>query len=1028
MFTSTLLAVLLTVASQRDADRLAPPERPVFGFPSEDNALASPSPAPISNPSSELNNVCPESFHNDARLADVCFVDEQCGWAVGDRGTIWHTEDGGRQWRLQRCGVNCLLQSVCFINRKIGWAAGGFAQPYSHTGCGVLLFTRDGGQTWTGNPRLLLPALKRIIFTDDEHGWAIGFPSAMYPSGVFKSDDGGRSWRPLAGSGGSAWMTGDFLNSTDGALAGCYATAATVKRGDIEPVRIDDAGLKNLRQLRLVPPLYGWLVGDGGLVMLTGNAGSSWQVPSGDLPASGARHFDFAALAVRGPKAWIAGTPGTRVFYTPDAGSSWSSFSTGVSTPLVAITFVDDEHGWAAGAMGTILATSDGGRTWHRQRSGGARAAILGLLAEADDVPLELLAKLSGNDGYLSAVEVLGRRDVEVRPKGEVPSAERLHQAVVAVGGSYAHVAWQFPLRQTGVQLTAQQFIQGWDVVHSGRGMAELEEHIIRQLRLWRPEAVVTNDANSPNADQLGQLVGKAVLQAVEKAADPNSYPEQIAEAGLSAWQVKKVYAAMEPGAHGSIDLITSQFAVRLGRSLADAAAEPRGLLSDSFYFSPMTLGFSPLTDRVTDDQQSRDLLGGLTLAPGGDARRELSIAPVENIDSLQRMALKQRNTQAIVEQALRNPDAEAKLLAQSGELIRGLDDDSAGRILYYLADRYHHTGRWSMAAETFQLLADRYPRHPLARPALLWLVQYYASGEAAWRQQSMQNIAVGQATTPELDAAKLAKRLGRAVALGKQIEGTRPELFAEPALRFPLAEAQRNQGSSRLAEQFYLVQSRSADRGAWSACAQGETWLADPKGKQPKPTQQCWRAAARPKLDGRLDDDIWQKVESVPLKSALNDDEQWPAVVAFAYDAEFLYIAISCRRAPGVKYEPATSARPRDADLTARDRVDVLVDIDRDFATYYRLSVDYRGFTADCCWGDPSWNPTWFVAANSTGEAWTVEAAIGLDQLTGRYPKSRDAWAVGVQRTIPGVGFQSWSTPASTDVAPEGFGYLIFQ
>jgi hypothetical protein len=128
------------------------------------------------------------------------------------------------------------------------------------------------------------------------------------------------------------------------------------------------------------------------------------------------------------------------------------------------------------------------------------------------------------------------------------------------------------------------------------------------------------------------------------------------------------------------------------------------------------------------------------------------------------------------------------------------------------------------------------------------------------------------------------------------------------------------------------------------------------------------------------------------------------------------------------VKYEPAPTPRPRDADLTARDRVDILIDIDRDFATYYQLSFDYRGFTAESLWGDPAWNPTWFVAANLTDEAWTVEAAVPLDQITGQHPKLRDVWTVGVQRTIPGVGFQSWSTPASTQVMPEGFGYLIFQ
>ncbi|MGD0382761.1 MAG: YCF48-related protein, partial [Thermoguttaceae bacterium] len=188
MPTSALLALLLTIAAQKDADRTAAPERPVFGFPSEDGIPTTPAAPLVPNPASDANNRFPESFMNDARLADICFIDGQYGWAVGDHGTIWHTEDGGRQWRLQPSGVNCPLQSVCFLTGKIGFTAGGSAQPYSHTGTGVLLTTRDGGQTWTAIPRLMLPALKKIIFTDPQHGWAIGFPSAMYRSGVFASD------------------------------------------------------------------------------------------------------------------------------------------------------------------------------------------------------------------------------------------------------------------------------------------------------------------------------------------------------------------------------------------------------------------------------------------------------------------------------------------------------------------------------------------------------------------------------------------------------------------------------------------------------------------------------------------------------------------------------------------------------------------------------------------------------------------------------------------------------------------------
>jgi len=42
----------------------------------------------------------------DAELADVAFVDADTGWAVGDRGAIWHTGNGGQAWNLQASPAN----------------------------------------------------------------------------------------------------------------------------------------------------------------------------------------------------------------------------------------------------------------------------------------------------------------------------------------------------------------------------------------------------------------------------------------------------------------------------------------------------------------------------------------------------------------------------------------------------------------------------------------------------------------------------------------------------------------------------------------------------------------------------------------------------------------------------------------------------------------------------------------------------------------------------------------------------------
>ena len=108
--------------------------------------------------------------------------------------------------------------------------------------------------------------------------------------------------------------------------------------------------------------------------------------------------------------------------------------------------------------------------------------------------------------------------------------------------------------------------------------------------------------------------------------------------------------------------------------------------------------------------------------------------------------------------------------------------------------------------------------------------------------------------------------------------------------------------------------------------------------------------------------------------------------------------------------------------------RVQLLLDIDRDYTSFYRLTVDHRGWTREECFGDVAWNPSWYVAADRDRTQWTIEAAIPLSELVREVPSSRAVWAMGIQRVVPGVGFQAWNSPADVEVIPEGFGLLFFE
>ncbi len=1007
--------------------------------------------------SSHTEQIAPGSdvLRGDAQIADVYFVDRQQGWAVGDRGAIWHTGDGGRHWALQPSGVECRLSSVFFIDSQIGWAAGGYVEPYTRVTSGVVLRTRDGGQHWQLDRKLILPAVSRIGFFDARRGWAIGHASAYFPSGVYITEDAGRSWSALAADTGRAWLAGDFVDFDNGALAGRLGALGAVRHREVQ--RLDaDYGLRALRRMRLSAPARGWLVGDGGLVLATSDLGKSWQTPEGDIPATLRDQFDFAALAVQGEHCWIAGSPGSRVLHSADGGRSWTAQNTAHTLPIHGLAFVDARTGWAVGDLGTILATTDGGQSWHKQRAGGSRAAYLGFYGRPTDIPWELLARLSADDGYLGAIEVLNRQDVESPSTDAADPVARLHEAGVLAGASAAETAWRFPLRQASLRLSAEQVVELWDRANDAKSLEKLDAHLVGQLRAWRPSVVFTAAADVRLDDPLAHLVNQVVLRAVEHAADPAQWPEQISQAGLAPWKVQKVYGTLPPGESGTANINTAQLANRLGQSIGELAAGARAIVGSSAA-PAVNLGFRLLIDDIPQGVGKRDFFSGVNMAPGGEARRRVDDLGQRDLERMRREVQLRRNLQAILAKAETAEGAESRFLASIGDQTRDLQPARAADVLNQLADRYRRSGRWDLAAECHELLVERHADQPIAAASLVWLVQYYASGEAAWRDASGQQINVRQvsalvsavdgaegaaggagriAAPARLDAgaalagrvSSSASRLEKASGYAKQLEALRPALYGEPVVRFPLSAAQRAAGLPRQGEKFWLAVRHNRPHDAWWACAQGELWLSDGKGDSPKEFWACRRAAGKPRLDGKLDEPFWQAGNRVALESHERDDADWPAVAMLAHDDEFLYLAVSCTKAQGFRYARSDEVRPRDPDLSAQDRVQLLIDVDRDFATYYELTIDHRGWTGERFWGDKTWNPTWFVASGEGDGAWTAEVAIPLSELAGREPGAKRTWAVGVQRIVPGVGFQSWTKPATADVVPEGFGYLVFE
>jgi hypothetical protein len=249
--------------------------------------------------------------------------------------------------------------------------------------------------------------------------------------------------------------------------------------------------------------------------------------------------------------------------------------------------------------------------------------------------------------------------------------------------------------------------------------------------------------------------------------------------------------------------------------------------------------------------------------------------------------------------------------------------------------------------------------------------------------------------------------------------------LFAEPRLRFALASAYRKQGNLTAADRLYQYVAGSQPFGAWRQAAHGELWLSSRKGNSPRPLLSCQKVLEKPFLDGKLDEELWANAARAELRSQLDDDANWPATIRLARDDEYLYLGVQCRKISGLTYAATKDERGHDPDLSAQDRVELMLDMNRDYTSYIKLTVDHRGWTGEAAWGDVRWNPDWFVAADISGETWSIEAAIPFVELGREHVADGEVWACGVQRVVPGVGIQSWTQPASVSGSPEGFGFL---
>src|SRR5262245_4270480 len=437
-------------------------------------------------------HAAPPAF-DDAPLHAVQFLSRDEGWAVGDEGVVLQTIDGGKTWERRPIGTQASLRSLHFLNPLVGWVAGREELPHGGS-AGVLFVTSDGGVEWRRLTFNTLPGLQRVRFLDAKTGYVVGDSAEQYPTGVFFTNNGGRTWQPVAGPRCPGWLAADFLDENNGALGGPWNRLAMLRRGDVSKADVDVLGGRSVCGIH-VNGRRAVGVGQGGLILLCDNvADNTWGIADGGLSLPLRATCDFHAVHSVGQHVWVACRPGSVVLHSSNGGNMWEILCTGQPLPLHGMHFVDGHHGWAVGELGTVLATQDGGKTWKAQRRGGQRAAVLMVHARPLGLPLETVAVLGGDQGYLTAALRVPTSDPVSAPLNRANERQRWEAAVRLAGGVGGETLWQFPLPQHLGRTDKADVMAAWDKLHNGKASEQMLRQLVLALRVWRPAVVITDN------------------------------------------------------------------------------------------------------------------------------------------------------------------------------------------------------------------------------------------------------------------------------------------------------------------------------------------------------------------------------------------------------------------------------------------------------------------------------------------------------------------------------------------------------
>jgi photosystem II stability/assembly factor-like uncharacterized protein len=258
-------------------------------------------------------------------LLDIARTDDQLV-AVGDRGHVVRSSDGGLTWTQSPTPTRSMLTGVSFPDARHGCAVG-------HDG--VILATQDGGSTWTrqDDGKDTATVWLDVLFRDPLHGFVVG------AYGKFAvTTDGGKTW-----------------------------TAVKPADDEVHFNRISAGSDGHL-----------YLAGESGTVLVSRDGGKEWNRV--EAPYDGSF---FGVLPLEGARIIAYGLRG-HILRSDDHGASWEPLNSDVRVLIMGGTRLRQDALVLAGQGGNFFLSRDAGLSFTHWKSPDFGTSVADLVEAPD--------------------------------------------------------------------------------------------------------------------------------------------------------------------------------------------------------------------------------------------------------------------------------------------------------------------------------------------------------------------------------------------------------------------------------------------------------------------------------------------------------------------------------------------------------------------------------------------------------------------------------------------------------------------